>query len=118
MAKKILIVEDEKELRKFEEKIFKTFGYETLTAKNYSEAINLLEEHPDLIFSDTELGENNLGYEICEKIKANGYSDIKVIGKSGKDYKEEWLKRGADYFFQKPYNLNELEEKLEEILGE
>lgn len=53
MAKKILIIDDEKDMRVYLEAVFRKAGYETETATNGEEGIWLAEAHrPDLITLD------------------------------------------------------------------
>jgi CheY-like chemotaxis protein len=53
MAKKILIIDDEKDMRVYLEALFRKAGYETETAENGEEGLWLAEAHkPDLITLD------------------------------------------------------------------
>jgi len=53
MAKKVLIIDDEKDMRVYLEAVFRKAGYETETASNGEEGVWLAEaHHPDLITLD------------------------------------------------------------------
>jgi len=53
MAKKVLIIDDEKDMRVYLEAVFRKAGYETETASNGEEGVWLAEAHqPDLITLD------------------------------------------------------------------
>ena len=53
MAKTILIIDDEKDMRTYLGTLFQTAGYETRTAKNGEEGLALaIESPPDLITLD------------------------------------------------------------------
>lgn len=77
---KIMIVDDEEEIRYIEERILKKAGYEVITAKNGRECFeNLKNVRPDLIFMDVMMPEMD-GWEITKLIKEDDDTkDIPVV---------------------------------------
>jgi CheY-like chemotaxis protein len=66
---KILVVEDDKHVRKLMNAVLKREGYEVVTAGNGKEALEALEvQHIDLIILDIMMPEMD-GYEFAEELK-------------------------------------------------
>ncbi len=56
MSHTILVVDDEADIRKFITAVLKKRGYETLTAENGRQALEVVErEHPDLVILDLQM---------------------------------------------------------------
>lgn len=110
--KKILIVDDEERNLRLLTGFCESLGYETITAKNGYEAVEITKEQaPDLILMDIMMPEMN-GFEATEKIKADEKTGpIPVIIVTGLDSREDRIKGisiGADDFLTKPVDLEEL----------
>ncbi|MFD7522303.1 response regulator [Paenibacillus chitinolyticus] len=67
-ATKILIVDDEPDLRKLLTDYLEINGYVVMVAQNSREVIRQIEEHPDLILLDINMPEMD-GLELCRKIR-------------------------------------------------
>lgn len=66
---KILVVEDDKHVRKLMNAVLKREGYDVVTAENGREALKVLEvQHIDLIILDIMMPEMD-GYEFAEELK-------------------------------------------------
>lgn len=66
---KILVVEDDKHVRKLMNAVLKREGYDVVTAENGREALEVLEvQHIDLIILDIMMPEMD-GYEFAEELK-------------------------------------------------
>ncbi|MDR1557789.1 MAG: response regulator [Tannerellaceae bacterium] len=108
---KILVVDDEDELRDFlHQELKKT--YKVLTARNGSEGLQIsLSQMPDLIISDVMMPEMD-GITFVRKLKANtNISHIPIILLSSKaEHRDrmEGLDKGADAYLSKPFNIEEL----------
>ena len=78
------------------------------------------EEKPDLIFTDVMMPNCN-GYEACRLIKNNpGTKDTFIILLTAKGQnvdKEKGLSAGADLYMTKPFDLDQIVSKIEEILA-
>ena len=122
MAKKILIIEDDKFLRELLVKKLRQEGYEILEAVDGEEGYKkAVEEKPDLILLDFILP-NMDGFEVLAKIKGNqASSSLTVIVLSNLGQKEEMeraMKLGAiDYLIKAYFTPNEIVEKIKTVLG-
>lgn len=80
MAKKILLIEDKKNIRESLADILEKKGYNIEQAKNGNEALKKLEKSkPDLIISDVGMPPGMDGYETCRQIKQVRKISVKVI---------------------------------------
>lgn len=118
---KILIVEDEADLRYFLTLSLKREKFETLEAETAEEALEILKrEKPDLILLDLLLPRMS-GYEFLEEIKKNpNLASIPVLVLSNLGQEEEIeraLKLGAVEFLVKAnFTLDQVVQKIKEIL--
>ena len=109
---KILIVDDEVEIRDFLRQELEE-DYKITTCVNGIEALGIIHSNtPDLIISDVVMPEMN-GFELLKKIKENSnLSHIPVILLTSKIEHEdrmEGLEKGADAYLCKPFNTDELD---------
>ena len=115
----ILIVEDNFELRTLMAKSLSAI-YNVHTADDGEEAITLLEKIEfDLIISDIVMPKKN-GIELCKFVKSNvSYSHIPVIlltAKTTEGDKALSYKTGADAFITKPFKLNLLVLRVDNLI--
>ena len=106
---KILIVDDEKEIRDLIEIYLKSEGYETLKAADGEEALNILnKEEPDLIILDIMMPKMN-GIDACLKIREERQMPLIMLSAKSEDVdKILGLNMGADDYLTKPFNPLEL----------
>ena len=106
---KILIVDDEKEIRDLIEIYLKSEGYETLKAADGEEALRILSmEEPDLIILDVMMPKMN-GIDACLKIREERQMPIIMLSAKSEDVdKILGLNMGADDYLTKPFNPLEL----------
>lgn len=106
---KILIVDDEKEIRDLVEIYLKGEGYETLKAKDGEEALYLLKGNDiDLVILDVMMPKLN-GIETCLKIREESQIPIIMLSAKSEDVdKILGLNMGADDYLSKPFNTLEL----------
>lgn len=106
---RILIVDDEKEIRDLIDIYLKGENYETLKAENGEEALKLLEENDvDLIILDIMMPKVN-GIEACLKIREQREMPIIMLSAKSEDMdKILGLNTGADDYLTKPFNPLEL----------
>ena len=118
---KILIVEDNADVREIISEFLEAYGFAVLTAKDGAEAFQIFnEKEPVLVVSDVLLPKMN-GFQLCEKIK-NGPRPVPVILMSAlyKSYtlqQEGKRKYGADDYLLKPVNLVDLARRICAFLG-
>jgi ligand-binding sensor domain-containing protein/DNA-binding response OmpR family regulator/nitrogen-specific signal transduction histidine kinase len=116
---KILVVEDNKDLRKF---LISSLGENNILfdAENGVKALEIIEkENLDIIISDILMPEMN-GLELCNAIKTNpAYSHIPLIllsAKTDTPTKVEGLKKGADAYLDKPFSIAQLKAQINSII--
>jgi DNA-binding response OmpR family regulator len=121
MAKKILIVEDDKFLRELITKKLKDEGYETVGAGDGEEGLDKAKkESPDMVLLDLILPGID-GFEVLSKIKDDpALSSIPVVILSNLGQREEvekGLKMGAvDYMIKAHFTPGEITEKVKTVL--
>ncbi len=117
----ILVVDDEEYILNADKAMLKELGYEVLLAKGGKEALRIFDENKDrinLLILDLIMPDLS-GEIVYDRIKAIR-PDVRVILSSGYSIEgqaESILKRGCDGFIQKPYNLNQLAQKIRQILA-
>ena len=120
--KKILIVEDDADVRLGYKVLLTAHHYDTIFAGDGLAAVSEAIKHqPDLILLDLGLPAGD-GFILLERFRANmNLSLIPVIVVSARDLrgnKERSLKAGAKAFVQKPWNDNELLALIRQLLGQ
>ena len=113
MGAKILIVEDDNYINNMIKDALEMAGYECIQAFSGTEGLLLLKESPELVILDLMLPGKN-GEEVIKQIKTE--CDIPVIVVSAKDSvdsKIELLRLGADDYLTKPFDIKELEVRVE-----
>ncbi len=118
---RILIAEDEKDIRDLIAFTLQFAGYEVIAAKDGDEAYRAaLEEAPDLILLDVRMPRMD-GYEVCEKLKAfDNTRKIPVVFLSAKGQEGEvkaGLEVGAVEYILKPFSPDQLAERIRIILS-
>ena len=122
--KKILIVDDQIEVRELVQVTLEIGDYQILTAENGQESIGIAEaEHPDIILMDIMMpGSDVDGLEACRRLKANpGTADITIVMLSAKGQESDLDAgriAGADDYFTKPFSPIALIEKVEQVMGD
>ena len=110
MSKKILIVEDEKNIVDILSFNLSREGYDTLEAYDGAAGLKLaLEEHPDLILLDLMLPKMN-GFDVCKAVREQDSSTpiIMLTAREGESDKVFGLEVGADDYITKPFSMREL----------
>lgn len=118
---KILVAEDERDIRELIGHTLRFAGFDVILAANGIEAVRLApEEQPDLIILDVRMPRMT-GYEACRQLKENpATSAIPIVFLSAKGQEgeiEQGLASGADAYILKPFAPEELSNQVEEILG-
>ncbi|EOO17403.1 MULTISPECIES: response regulator transcription factor [Bacillus cereus group] len=109
MESKILIVDDDKEIRNLISVYLENEGLKTQKAEDAIEALKLLEEKKfDLIILDVMMP-NMDGIEVCMKIREERNMPIIMLSAKSEDIdKIQGLASGADDYLSKPFNPLEL----------
>ena len=118
MAKKILIVEDEKNIVDILSFNLTREGYTALEAYDGEAGLQLaLEQDPDLILLDLMLPRKN-GFDVCRAIRDAGRTTpiIMLTAREEETDKVLGLELGADDYITKPFSMEELVMRIEAIL--
>jgi two-component system response regulator VicR len=110
MAKKILVVEDEKNIVDILVFNLVRDGYDTLEAYDGATGLRLaLEQDPDLILLDLMLPEMD-GFEVCRRLREAGRATpvIMLTAREEETDKVMGLELGADDYITKPFSMREL----------
>lgn len=106
---KILVVEDESNIRSFVQTILETNGYQVLTAGNGRSGLLLFASHlPDLVVLDLGLPDMD-GVEFISTVRSNsGVPIIVLSARTDEGDKVTALDRGANDYITKPFGTAEL----------
>jgi DNA-binding response OmpR family regulator len=119
MASKVLIVDDEPNIVLSLEFLMQQQGYETRVAHDGDEALAEVERfRPDLVLLDVMLPRRD-GFEVCQRLRADGWSDLKILmlTAKGRDVEiEKGLALGADGYVTKPFSTAELVARVADML--
>ncbi|MCK5055887.1 MAG: response regulator [Candidatus Aminicenantes bacterium] len=121
--KKILIVDDQPEVRELVEVTLRVGDFKILQAENGPKALKIARaEKPELILLDVMMPEGGMdGLEVCEQLKKDpetaGITIIMLTAKGQEIDKERGNQVGADDYFTKPFSPLKLINKVEEVLG-
>jgi two-component system cell cycle response regulator len=116
----ILAVDDDPEIRDILHEILTHLGHTSVTAVDGLDALEKLSEHHfDMVITDLRMPRMD-GIELIKRIKA-GFDDVDVIALTvyGSEYNyTEVIGVGASDFINKPFDVNELEAKINRIIRE
>lgn len=118
---KILIAEDERDIRDLIEFTLKYAGHEVVKVTNGAEAVELAPQvKPDLILMDVRMPRMT-GYEACRALKAmDDLKGIPVVFLSAKGQQSEMesgMDAGADDYILKPFAPDYLAQRVVEIIA-
>ena len=118
MKLKLLVTDDEPQIRKQLKIGLSGYGYEVFTAGNGQETLILAAQHtPALIILDISLDGEDDGIEVCRRLRE--WSNIPIIMLSVHDeekIKVTALNAGADDYLTKPFGMEELHARILAIL--
>lgn len=118
--KKILVVDDEKNIRALFRDELEDEGYEVITAGGGQEALKKIrEEHPDLVLLDIRM-EDMTGIEVLEVIRRTDKILPVIMCTAVRGLKDDftiWDAQVSDYI-TKPVDLDDLKTKVRTALGE
>jgi len=116
MQKKILVVDDEPDIRQSVQMILEKNGYEVITAENGDECLEKIKEKPDLILLDIMMPGTPVS-EVVKQIKDIKIAFMSVVRISDARKKGLTSQENIVDFFQKPFNVLDLIDRVELLLS-
>ena len=114
----VLIIEDDQTIRRELELLLKKYGYAAKTTDDFSNAVEwILGQQAHLLLLDINLPYYDW-FHICREIRKNNTTlPIIIVTSQNSDIDELMgMKLGADDFVRKPYNIQVLLARIENIL--
>jgi len=118
--KKILVVDDEKDVVDLVKRVLLRGGFEVITASDGKEGLaKVYSEAPDLMILDINMPVMD-GWEVCQKIRGDPlYKHLPIIMLTVRRTKEDQLKGlnlGGDEYIIKPFYPTELLARVKTVL--
>ncbi len=117
MKKKLLIVEDEKNLCLLYKEELTKAGYKVTAVMDADSALDEIRSHSfDLIVTDIRMPKKN-GIELITQIMAQRKDIPIIINTAYQSYKHDFMTWAADAYIVKSASLEELKAKIKELVG-
>lgn len=118
---RVMIVDDDPDALALMENMLANEGYELVKVSNATEVgLKAAQMAPDLILLDFLMPELN-GFDVCKALRANeltrGIPIMAVTCLSKEDDIERIFECGADEYLPKPFKLEQLQQKIDSLLG-
>ena len=116
--KKVLILEDEENIRSFVVVNLKRAGYDAIEAATGQEALDKLYEHPDIGVAILDIMLPDIdGFEVCRRIRANNkqIGIIMLTARTQEMDKVTGLMTGADDYVTMPFSPAELTARIDAL---
>ncbi|MEP7109110.1 MAG: response regulator [Ferruginibacter sp.] len=112
MCRKILVIEDNNDIRENTAEILELAGFKTLTAKNGRQGVEVaLKERPDVVICDIMMPELD-GYGVLRLLRKNPGTEtvpfIFLTAKTERSDLRKGMEMGADDYITKPFDDSEL----------
>lgn len=118
MEYKILVVDDESDLREILQCNLENAGYQVETAESAEEALQKLTPDCSLILLDVMLGGMS-GFKLAEKLRKDLKNNVPIIFLTARDTENDMLtgfSSGGDDYISKPFSLQEVLVRIKAIL--
>jgi len=120
--KKILIIEDARDVAKLLGARLKNAGYEIIIAGDGIQGVQCAhKDKPDLIILDLMLPAGD-GFSVLDNLSMSVYSQlipvIVLTGAKNEEYKKRAQEKGVEVYLEKPYEAEELLKHIKNSLGE
>jgi two-component system KDP operon response regulator KdpE len=115
---KILVVDDEPQIRKLLRTGLTGYGYEVLTAADGREALaSAAQNDPALVVLDIALGSEPDGLDVCRELREWSQIPVIILSVRGDEkIKVLALDAGADDYLTKPFGMEELRARIQAVL--
>jgi len=119
--RRVMIVDDDADARDLIESMLSGEGYELIKVSNATEVgLKAAQLTPDLILLDFLMPDIN-GFDVCKALRDNELTRsipiMAVTCLSKEDDIERIFECGADEYLPKPFKVEELQEKVQELIG-
>ena len=116
MNEKIMVVDDDQDIREVIQVLLSSEGYNVIEASNGKEALELVNDDTDLIILDVMMPEMN-GYQACVLLREKTKAPILFLTAKGQDSdKTLGFSSGGDDYLTKPFSYNELNARVKALL--
>ena len=117
VGRRILVVDDEPQIRRIMRAVLVTKGYEVVEAESGEDALKVIRsERYDLMLLDINMPGIS-GIEVCREVRRS--SDIPiVIMSAGEESRAKALDAGANDYLKKPFGVSQIFACLKLNLGE
>ena len=115
---RILVVDDEEDLREILKFNLESEGYLVDTAPSAEEALKMLTEEYDLILLDVMMGGMS-GFKMAEKLRKDLPNSTPIIFLTAKDTENDMLTGfniGGDDYISKPFSIKEVSARVKAVL--
>jgi DNA-binding response OmpR family regulator len=118
---RILIAEDNAEIRTLVSGILVEEGHKVGVANNGQQALDMImDDAPDVLVLDIMMPQMD-GYAVLKEIRSSGTREgMKILVLTAKTSETDWVrgyKLGADAYLTKPFDTDELVNGIEDLLG-
>lgn len=118
MPTKILVVDDEPDLREILQCNLEAAGYDVDTASSAEEALQMMDRCPSLLLLDVMMGGMS-GFALAKVLREERGLKVPIIFLTAKDTEEDLLHGfsvGADDYISKPFSLQEVLARVKAVL--
>jgi len=120
MERKILIIDDDVNLRESLCEVLELEGFKCYEGKNAKEALELAKKNnPDVVITDIQLPDSS-GFQICQELRKLS-KEVIIIMMTGRfmssDEKTQGFSLGADEYLTKPFDIQELSVRIRQLLS-
>ena len=119
MTRKVLVLEDEENIRSFVVINLKRAGYEVVQAGSGEQALEKFHENPDVAVCILDVMLPGIdGYEVCRTLRGEGYEGgiIMLTARTQESDKVTGLMTGADDYVTKPFSVVELTARVDALV--
>jgi len=119
--RKVLLIEDNQNIRENIEELLELSNYEVMTANNGQEGVDAIQKgKPDLILCDVHMPKMN-GYQVLDFAKSTPETAeipfVFITSSSQQKDVEKGVLSGADSYLIKPFELEDLQNTIIKLLG-
>jgi twitching motility two-component system response regulator PilH len=116
----VMVVDDSPTIRAMLTDLLRQHGWQVVEAGDGVEAKEMMKDSPpDLVITDIVMPNMN-GYELCRWVKSEmpgGPAPVILCSTKGEAFDRHWgMKQGGDAYIIKPFNPDEMIDKVKELL--